>query len=295
MEPGRAGLAGPERIVTDRKIAREALRLLEERRPFVRATVVRAAGSVPGKVGASMIIREDGTILGTVGGAALEEKVKELAAEALVQQRGDLHHFDLQRWREGGLPSLCGGSVDIAVEYIGAAPHLLIWGGGHVSQALAQLLPGLEYDYTIADDRPEWITTERFPAALERLLVSPAALWDRAVPASFSHLFVLGYDASKDLEVVAVSLLRFRGHIGLIASESKREHMFADLRHRGVTEEALGRIHSPIGLPIGAQSPAEIAVSVVAEMVRDRNAGRGRRGESSEVGASREHHGVGTA
>src|SRR5580658_6131740 len=124
----------------DRSTLIESLRLLDARRPFIRAVVVRSVGSVPGKVGATMIVRDDGTTLGTVGGAALEEKVKELAAEALRRQRGDLHHFDLQKWREGGLPSLCGGSVDVAIEYVAAPPHLLLWGGGHVAHALAGAL-----------------------------------------------------------------------------------------------------------------------------------------------------------
>lgn len=257
----------------NRRIAREALALLEARRPFVRATIVRATGSVPGKIGASMIVRDDGTAVGTVGGAALEERVKALAGEAFRRRRGDLHHFDLQAWREGGLPSLCGGSVDVAVEYVAAPPHLLLWGGGHVAHALAQLLPSLEYDYAIADDRPEWIGADRFPEAVARRVVDPSELWSRFDPAGFSHLYVLGYDATKDLAVLRSSLDRFPGYIGLIASASKRAHMFESLRRAGVDEPALARIRSPIGLAIGAESPPEIAVSIVAEIVRDQHLG----------------------
>ena len=121
----------------NRRTAREAVRLLEHHQPFVRATVVRATGSVPGKLGASMIVRSDGTTLGTVGGAALEEEVKRLAGVALERHAGDLVHFDLASWKKGGLPSLCGGSVDIALEYVAARPNLLLWGGGHVAEAVA--------------------------------------------------------------------------------------------------------------------------------------------------------------
>jgi xanthine dehydrogenase accessory factor len=252
----------------DRKLTREALRIMESRRPFVRATVVKATGSVPGKVGATLLVREDGTTAGTVGGAALEEKVKELAAQALVTRRGDLHHFDLQKWREGGLPSLCGGAVEIAVEYVPARPNLLLWGGGHVAHALAQLLPTLEYDYSVADDRPDWVTEERFPTA-DRHIVSPAeTLWDRADPQEYSHLYLLGYDALRDLELLHRTLPVFQGHIGMISSSSKRDHIFAELRRRGVDEASLGRVRAPIGLPIGAETPSEIAVSIVAEIVQ---------------------------
>ncbi len=251
----------------DRPTATEALRLLNARRPFVRATVVRAVGSVPGKLGAAMIVRDDGTTLGTVGGAALEENVKELARKALAARRGDLVHFDLQKWKTGGLPSLCGGSVDIAIEYVAARPHLLLWGGGHVAQAIAQLLPGLDYEFSVADDRPDWVGRDRFPAADRAEVVEPARVWEVFDPASFTHLYLLGYDAMKDGEVLYRSLGAFPNYIGLISSVSKREHLFAEMRRRGVPEDRLGRVHAPIGLPIGAETPAEIAVSVVAEIV----------------------------
>lgn len=253
----------------DRRLTREALRLLEAHRPFVRVTVVEAKGSVPGKLGVSMLVRDDGSTLGTVGGAALEERAKELARTAIERRRGGLHHFDLAAWKEGGLPSLCGGSVDLAIEYVPARPNLLLWGGGHVAHALALLLPSLEYDYSVADDRDDWITPERFPNADRREAVPPGRLWERFDPAAFTHLYLLGYDAAKDLEVLSVSLERFPNSIGLIASAAKREHMFAALRSRGVRDEALARVRSPVGLPIGAESPEEIAVSILAEIVSE--------------------------
>jgi xanthine dehydrogenase accessory factor len=252
----------------DRRLTREALRLMELHQPFVRATVVRTTGSVPGKLGASMILRSDGSFLGTVGGAALEEQVKALAARAFEDRQGNLHHFDLQAWKPGGLPSLCGGAVDIAVEYVPARPNVLLWGGGHVAHALATLLPTLEYDYSVADDRPDWVGADRFPTADRREVVAPEELWTRFEPAAFTHLYLLGYDAKKDLEVLHSAVSVFPNQIGLIASAAKREHMYSVLRERGVSREAIGRIRSPVGLELGAETPAEIAVSIVAELVR---------------------------
>ena len=251
----------------DRRLTREALRLMELHQPFVRATVVQATGSVPGKLGASMIVRSDGTTIGTIGGAALEEEVKALAARALERRKGDLRHFDLAAWKAGGLPSLCGGSVDIAVEYVPAQPNLLLWGGGHVAHALGEILPTLAYDFSVADDRPEWIGVDRFPAADRREVVAPDRLWTVFNPSEFTHLYLLGYNAEKDLVVLRGAIDRFPNVIGLIASASKREHLFARLRADGVSREALSRVRSPIGLEIGAETPAEIAVSVVAEIV----------------------------
>jgi len=260
----------------DRKLTREALRLLEAHQPFVRATVVRVVGSVPGKLGASLLVREDGSCVGTVGGAALEERVKELARAAFVARAGDLHHFDLQLWKDGGLPSLCGGSVEIAIEYVAARPNLLLWGGGHVAFALARLLPTLEFDYSVADDRPDWVGADRFPDADRREVVAADRLWEAFDPTPFTHLYLLGYDALKDLEVLARAIDRFPNSIGLIASASKREHMFAKLRERGVSREAIARVRSPVGLPIGAETPAEIAVSIVAEIVTEMHPGASR-------------------
>jgi xanthine dehydrogenase accessory factor len=255
----------------DRRQTKEALRLLDSHQAFVRASVVRATGSVPGKLGASMIVRADGSTMGTVGGAALEEEVKALARTAFSNRTGDFHHFDLQAWTPGGLPSLCGGSVEIALEYVAARPNLLLWGGGHVAHALASLLPTLEFDYSVADDRAEWVGAERFPSADRREVVAPERLWDVFDPPTFTHLYLLGYDAMKDLEALAQSIERFPNAIGLIASAAKREHMYAKLRERGVSREALARVQSPVGLEIGAESPAEIAVSIVAEIVADRH------------------------
>ena len=253
----------------NRRTAREALRLLERHQPFVRATVVRSTGSVPGKIGASMIVRADGTALGTVGGAALEEEVKRLAGVALEKRSGDLLHFDLASWKRGGLPSLCGGSVDIALEFVAARPNVLLWGGGHVSEAVARLLPDLEYDYSVADDRPDYVGRDRFPEADRLEVVAPGHLFDTFEPAEFTHLYLLGYDALKDLAVLAEALDRFPNVIGLIASAAKREHLFARLRDSGVSREALLRVRSPVGIAIGAETPAEIAVSMAAEVIRD--------------------------
>jgi xanthine dehydrogenase accessory factor len=257
----------------DRRLTREALRLMELHQPFVRATVVRAVGSVPGKLGASMLLRLDGSTVGTVGGAALEERVKALAKAALDSGEGGLHHFDLRTWQPGGLPSLCGGEVDIAVEYVPARPKVLLWGGGHVAEAVARLLPALEYDYAVADDRADWVGPDRFPDAERRLVVPAAHLFDEVDPASFTHLYVLGYDAAKDTEVLQSAAQRFQGEVGLIASATKRTRIFAELERRGVDHASVGRIRSPVGVPIGAQSPPEIAVSIVAEIVRDAREG----------------------
>ncbi|MCI4349216.1 MAG: XdhC/CoxI family protein [Thermoplasmata archaeon] len=252
----------------DRRLTREALRLMKAHLSFARATVVRATDSVPGKVGATMLVRQDGSAVGTVGGAALEEEVKALASKAILERASSYQHFELKSWVEGGLPSLCGGAVDILIEFVPARPNVLLWGGGHVAHALARILPTLQYDYSVADDRPDWIGADRFADAERREAVGPSELFDRLAPEEFTHLFVLGYDARKDTDVLQAALARFPNAIGFIASRAKRAHIFAELRRRGASEAEIGRIHAPVGLAIGAETPEEIAISIVAELVR---------------------------
>ncbi|HEV2166304.1 MAG TPA: XdhC/CoxI family protein, partial [Thermoplasmata archaeon] len=236
-----------------------------------------------------LIVRPDGSSVGTVGGAALEERVKALAEEAMRSRASDLHHFDLKSWVEGGLPSLCGGSVDVAIEYVAARPNLLLWGGGHVSAALARLLPTLEYDYSVADDRPDWVGEERFPEAERREVVAPSRLFEIFPAGSFTHLYVLGYDAAKDTEVLDQALRSFPNQIGLIASQAKRAHIFAELRRRGSGSAQVERIQAPVGLPIGAEAPEEIAVSIVAEIVRSMHVPRTAKSPEGSPTESSEH------
>ncbi len=226
-----AGGTSPHGSSTNRSSARRS----SGRRARSRASRERRCWSAP-----------TARFVGTVGGAALEERVKELAQRALHDRAGDLHHFDLQAWKPGGLPSLCGGAVDIAIEYVPARPNLLLWGGGHVAHALASILPTLEYDYSVADDRPEWVGSigSRAPSAEK---------WSRPTSSgtSFDAVHVhASLPARLRREegprgALSTAVTQFPNRIGLIASAAKREHMYATLRERGVSREAIARIRSP--------------------------------------------------
>ena len=269
----------------DRRILVEALRLSDQHLPYVLVHVVEAQGSVPGKKGASLIYREDGTTMGTVGGAQLEERAKLLAREALGRHAGGLHHFELRAWRAGGLSSLCGGSVDLAVTYVDPRPNLLLWGGGHVAQALARQVRLLDFDFSVADDRPEYLGPQVFPGARHRILCSPQDLPSRIAASGerFSHVYLLGYDAAKDQEVAFGLLPNFPGAVGLVASRTKAELTRRALKKRGLSEELLARLRTPIGLPLGGVTPEEIALSVAAEIVQERHAHDGKTGATPQA------------
>lgn len=255
----------------DRRILQEALRLGEAHRGYVLATVVDHQGSVPAKRGSTLLVRDDGTMVGTVGGAGLEEKVKFLARQALRRGESGLHRFDLRAWQPGGLESLCGGTVDVAVQYVAPTPNILLWGGGHVALALARQFALLDYDYTVADDRPDYVSEERFPHARHRWAVSPTELLERVQKGgeNFSHVYLLGYSAKKDQQVAFLLLPAGKARVGMIASRVKRELTLKELRSRGLPEEVVARLRSPVGLPMGAQTPEEIAVSITAEIIQD--------------------------
>jgi xanthine dehydrogenase accessory factor len=250
-----------------RKILRRAAELADAGRPFALCTVTATRGSVPGKVGAKMIVEEDGTPFGTVGGAGLEEKTKALARQALAERKALSQKFDLAYFRPGALDSLCGGTVEILVEYMGAVPHVLICGGGHVGLEVARLLDQLEYVHSVMDDRPEYVSRERFPAAHGLFHARPEDFFPTADLTPFSHIIILGYSHRIDTDILYHCCKRAPGFVGLICSKLKRKEMFARVRERGVTDSELAKVEAPLGIIIGGETPAEIAVSIAGGII----------------------------
>lgn len=204
-----------------------------------------------------MLVTADGTSRGTVGGAGLEERVKNLCKAALASGEGGVHTFDLANWKQGGLDSVCGGTVTIAIHVVRSSPRILVVGGGHVAQALGKILDVLAYPYTIVDSRPGFAEKPEVPAAFIR----------RAEELPYSHAYLLGHSHHEDGDALIALLERgFPGVIGVIGSKSKMHAFGERARERGLTTQ---RVRCPIGAEIGADSPPEIAVAVAAEIVRD--------------------------
>ena len=251
----------------DPTLLREAATLAESGEPCALAVVAAAKGSVPGKVGATMLVTRDAT-RGTVGGAGLEERVKALARDALRTGEGGVHVFDLARWKEGGLDSVCGGTVTIAISVVRPAPHLLLVGGGHCSEALARLCDVLGWSYSIVDSRAGYAEESRFPTARAAATQAPAAfIRQQDDLARFSHVYVMGHSHHEDGDAILALLERgYAGHLGVIGSKSKL-HAFRERAQAAGLGAEFARVRSPIGLDVGAEPPAEIAVSVAAELI----------------------------
>jgi xanthine dehydrogenase accessory factor len=234
------------------------------------ATVVEAVGSVPGKLGARLLLATTGEIAGTVGGAGLEEKVKGLLENVLQgRERPGLHRFELARQKPGALDSICGGSVTIFIELMTPRPHLILFGGGHVGLAVARLCDLLDYRHTVVDDRAEYANRERFPTAAETFVGHAADFFRGRDLAPYSHVYVLGYSHHEDESTLAAALHSFPGPIGLIGSRSKRTDLRSRLAAQGIAENDFDRkVQCPIGLDIHAETPAEIAVAILGEVIR---------------------------
>lgn len=251
-----------------RKFVEEILRLIEARTPFAVATVIKAKGSVPGKLGARMIVQPDGTQMGTIGGAGVEHQIHAHCLEAIKNKRGDLFKYVLWRHSPKGVDSCCGGDVEVHVEYIEPDPHVLICGGGHVGLDVARLCDQLEYDYSVYDERPEFASRERFPEARQLHSGDPVGGFPEADLAGFTHILLLGHSHHIDLALLKRIVPVFGGYVGVIASQKKKQEFFGALSESGCTAEQLSRLDCPVGIAIGAVTPAEIAVSIVAAMIQ---------------------------
>ena len=250
-----------------KEIQEKILRLMEEGGPFAVATVADAKGSVPGKPGSKMILLPDGTQFGTVGGAGLEEKVKGLCRKALEEKKGGLASFDLMYYKEGALDSLCGGSVQVMVEFVAPVPHVLVAGGGHCGLEVARLLDQVGYFHSVLDDRAEFVSRDRFPNARRTIHATPEEFFKRGDLSAYSHVLLVGWSHKIDTDLLFHLAPTFPRWIGVISSKTKRLEMFRRLKARGIAEEELERIVAPVGLAIGAETPAEIAVSIVGQII----------------------------
>ena len=269
-------------------------RLLEEirllRKEGVRAalaTVIGVDGSSPAHAPMKLLVREDGTALGSVGGGCLEEDVKRLAQEVILEERTARFRMRLTAEDSPDSALICGGTVEVFLEPV-TAPNLLLFGGGHVSRAVAGTAARLGFRVVVTDDRPEYTGAERFPMAAEShaLPVEDAA----AALSVGASSFVLVMTRSHALDEEVLYHLHERGarprYLGMIGSATKVRRTWESLSRRGVGREWLRSVRAPVGLKIGSRSAEEIAVAVGAELVAvRRGVERIRWAASTEQGA----------
>ena len=255
-------------------VFREIVRLRERGEACALCTIVKTNGSTPGKQTMKMLVRADGSFVGTVGGGCLEAEVLEAALESMADERPRTLAFSLnpRDYPDSGL--LCGGQLEIFVEPI-TEPRLFVFGGGHVSGALARAARPAGFHVTVCDDRQDFASAEAHPDADEVRCGSFAELARAVAPTDGSYVVVATRGHDQD-DVVLRALFEAGArprYLGMIGSRSKKARVFDALRAAGVAESFLELCRTPMGLPIGARTHEEIAVSVVAEMISVRRLG----------------------
>jgi len=237
------------------------------------ATVIGVGGSAPRAAGARMLVYEDGSIVGTIGGGELERRVIDAALETL--RTGAPTRFEADLTRELGM--CCGGRMEVFVEPLECKAPMVIFGAGHVSHATAQILRGLAFDVTVVDEREELLTEERF-GGCQRIRTDPVAVARDLRGAPDAHWLVLTHDHALDQDIVENLLPKQCAWIGMIGSQRKVARFLVRYRAAGLDPELFSKLSAPVGLDIGAETPSEIAIAIAAELIRVR-----RRAEQSPL------------
>lgn len=256
----------------------EICRVRREGIPAALATIVATRGSTPGREAMRLLVQEDGTFLGTVGGGCLEAEVYEAAKEVIRDEMTRTLAFRLTEFGSPDSGLLCGGEVTVFVEPI-TTPSLWIFGGGHVSKALCQVAAMAGFRVTVTDDRDTFANRERFPWAAAAVAAPfPETAANMPLRAN-TYAVIVTRGHKEDGQVLeALAARAARGErakfLGMIGSKTKRVVLFNHLRAAGVAEDFLASVRSPVGLCIGARSHEEIAVAVVGELIQVRRLGQ---------------------
>ncbi|MBI5489551.1 MAG: XdhC family protein [Deltaproteobacteria bacterium] len=266
-EQGKAANAAEQGVET-LDVFRAVVRYLEEGRAVALCTVEETSGSAPREAGAKMAVPDGGRSVGTVGGGVLEARINDRARACLGAGRGETAELVLDESAEGGLPAQCGGTVRVRIEVLGAPRRVVIFGAGHVGAATARVARDAGFLPLVLDDRDDLLA----PLAAEGLAVQAAGA-ERAVQAAVLRkedcVVVVTRGHAHDERIVGDAL---RGpataYVGMIGSRRKVAAAREALARGGVAAERLAALRAPIGLDIGAETPGELAVCIVGEIIR---------------------------
>ncbi len=240
---------------------------LDRGEPAALVTIVSTTGSTPQRVGAKMLVFGDGRMVGTIGGGCYEHDAFGKAREAILDRRPQLVHYELSDdfAQETGL--ICGGQMDVYIEPIEPSPELFVVGAGHVGFHLAALAHEVGFRVHVVDDREKFANRERFPNAAEVVAEDiPAWIAGAALP-SHAYVVIVTRGHTNDLEALRALAPRDLRYLGLIGSRAKVARIYDELLSSSMPAELLRHVHAPIGLDIGAVTPQEIAVSILAELI----------------------------
>ncbi len=230
------------------------------------ATIVHTNGSIPSYESSRMLVREDGSIAGTIGGGCVEAEVWAAAKDVMQKEAPQkmVFHLNNEASYDNGL--ICGGTLEVFVEPILPQPIVYLFGGGHVSMAVAKAANAAGFGIGVVDDRETFANKERFPMALE-VYTSYEEAFEKIRPNASSYLVIVTRGHKEDMRVLAWAVRTEARYVGMIGSKRKVLSVYKALENEGYKPEEFERVYAPMGLEIGALSPEEIAVSIIAELV----------------------------
>ena len=248
-------------------IYEEIIRLRHQGRSCALASIINTVGSIPGSSSAKMLVRDDGTIVGTIGGGAGELEVIAIAHEVIASEKPQSVSFNLTQRPGIDAGMVCGGSLDIFVEPIVPNPTLYIFGAGHTGLATYRIARSAGFDVVIVDEREAFANRERFPDAKGIVVAELDVAVLQLAPTPAAYVVALTPGHLTDLRVLRWAIGTPARYVGMMGSRRKVSGIFQELQKEGVPPERLADVHAPIGLEIGADNPDEIAISIVAELI----------------------------
>jgi xanthine dehydrogenase accessory factor len=249
------------------------------------ATIVHTDGSIPSFESSRMLVREDGSTVGTVGGGCVEADVWAVAKEVMQKEAPKklVFHLNNEASYENGL--ICGGTVEVFVEPILPQPVVYLFGGGHVATAVAKAAHLAGFGIGVVDDRETFANAQRFPMAQE-IFATYEGAFEKLQPNGSSYLVIVTRGHKEDMRVLAWAVRTPARYVGMIGSKRKVLSVYKALEKEGYRMEEFERVFAPMGLDIGALSPEEIAISIVAELVAARRNANASAHKKLEIGST---------
>jgi len=248
-------------------IYEEIVKLRQEGRRGAVATIVNVRGSIPSFETAKMLIRDDGSIAGTIGGGCVEAEVWQAAREVMENEKPRSLSFNLNEDPKYDTGLVCGGTLDIFIEPILPPALLYIFGAGHVSFNLYKVARNAGFDVVVVDDRQAYANRERFPEAKEVIAEDFDKVMAKLTPSESAYIVIVTRGHRDDMRVLRWAVQTQARYVGMIGSKRKTITIFRELVKEGLAPELFERVHAPVGLDIGAITPEEIAVAITAELI----------------------------
>ncbi len=248
-------------------IYEQLVKLRREGRRGAVATIVNVRGSIPSFQTAKMLVRDDGSIVGTIGGGCVEADVWQAAREVMESEKPRTLKFDLNQDPKYDTGLVCGGTLEVFVEPVLPPALLYIFGAGHVALNVCRTASSAGFDVIVTDDRSSYATKERFPHAREVHALDFDEATQQLDPNEASYIMIVTRGHRDDMRLLRWAVQTPARYIGMIGSKRKVISIFKALQEEGLPAQLFDRVYSPVGLDIGAVTPEEIAVAITAELI----------------------------